>query len=162
MGLSNTLTWGSFQLDILFQAVYGNEVLNATRIETEGMFSVKNASAAVLDRWQAPGDISRYPRAIFGDPNRNSRISDRFIEDGSFLRLRTVTLSYTLPESALNRLSIQGLSVYLSGQNLWVWTRYSGYDPEVNRDGGSAISQGIDYGTYPQSRTITAGLQFDL
>ncbi len=162
VGLSNTLTWGSFQLDILFQAVYGNEVLNATRIETEGMFSVKNASAAVLDRWQAPGDISRYPRAIFGDPNRNSRISDRFIEDGSFLRLRTVTLSYTLPESALNRLSIQGLSVYLSGQNLWVWTRYSGYDPEVNRDGGSAISQGIDYGTYPQSRTITAGLQFDL
>ena len=160
-GLSNTLTWGPLQLDILFQGVFGNEVLNATRIETEGMFSVKNASASVLDRWQEPGDISRYPRAVFGDPNRNSRISDRFIEDGSFLRLRTVTLSYNLPQKALARLAIQQLSVYVSGQNLWVWTRYSGYDPEVNRDGGSAISQGIDYGTYPQSRTVTAGLQFD-
>ena len=161
MGLSNTVTAGSFQVDVLFQGVYGNDVLNATRIETEGMFSVKNATAATLTRWQSSGDITRVPRAVFGDPNRNSRISDRFIEDGSFLRLRTITLSYNLPPRVLDRLPLRQGSVYVSGQNLWTLTRYSGYDPEVNRDGGSAISQGIDYGTYPQSRTITGGIKLD-
>lgn len=161
IGLSNTISYGPFELDFLFQAVVGNDVLNATRIETEGMFSVKNASADVLDRWQSPGDITRIPRAVFGDPNQNSRISDRFIEDGSFLRLRTVTLNYRLPESVLSRLPIKQLNVYVSGQNLWTLTNYSGYDPEVNRDGGSAISQGIDYGTYPQSKTLTGGIQVD-
>ncbi|MDP5169080.1 MAG: TonB-dependent receptor, partial [Bacteroidia bacterium] len=161
VGLTNTFTSGPFELDFLLQGVYGNDVLNATRIETEGMFSVKNASADVLDRWQSPGDISRIPRAVFGDPNRNSRISDRFIEDGSYLRLRTLTLTYRLPAKVLSRLPLQQLSVYASGQNLWTLTSYSGFDPEVNRDGGSAISQGIDYGTYPQSRTITGGIQID-
>lgn len=161
VGLSNTVTYGSFELDFLFQGVVGNDVLNATRIETEGMFSVKNASSTVLDRWQAPGDITRIPRAVFGDPNQNSRISDRFIEDGSYVRLRTVTLTYRLPESVLSRLPIKQLTVYATGQNLWTLTSYSGYDPEVNRDGGSAISQGIDYGTYPQSKTLTGGIQVD-
>ena len=115
----------------------------------------------MLERWQNPGDITRIPRAIFGDPNRNSRISDRFIEDGAYLRLRTITLSYQLPPSLLDRLPIKQLSVYVSGQNLWTLTNYSGFDPEVNRDGGSAISQGIDYGTYPQSRTLTGGIQLE-
>ncbi|MFK7921931.1 MAG: SusC/RagA family TonB-linked outer membrane protein [Bacteroidia bacterium] len=161
LGLSNTLELGAFELNFLFQAVYGNEIFNATRIETEGMFSVKNGSTTTLDRWQQEGDITRIPRAVFGDPNRNSRISDRFIEDGSFLRLRNVTLTYHLPQNLLDKLPISDLILYMSGQNLWTLTNYSGYDPEVNRDGGSAISQGIDYGTYPQSRAITGGIQLN-
>jgi TonB-linked SusC/RagA family outer membrane protein len=161
LGFSNTFTFGGFSLDILLQSSIGNDVFNATRIETEGMFSVKNGSEATLDRWQNPGDITRIPRAVFGDPNDNSRISDRFIEDGSFLRIRNITLSYNLPNSITERFKIQNLSIYASGQNLWTLSGYTGYDPEVNRDGGNAISQGIDYGTYPQARIMTGGIKLD-
>ena len=161
IGLSNSISFGGFALDILFQAVLGNDVFNATRIETEGMFTVNNALATTATRWQNEGDITRIPRAVFGDPNQNSRISSRFIEDGSHLRLRNVTLSYNLPTELLNRFKVQAMSVYFSGQNLWILTDYSGYDPEVNRDGGSAISQGIDYGTYPQARILTGGLKLE-
>lgn len=161
IGLSNTFEYAGFSLDILLQSSIGNDVFNATRIETEGMFSVKNGSEVTLDRWQNPGDVTRIPRAIFGDPNENTRISDRFIENGSFLRLRNITLSYTLPKSVIKRINLQSLSVYVSGQNLWTLSDYSGYDPEVNRDGGSAISQGIDYGTYPQARILTGGIKLD-
>ena len=161
LGLTNTLTYGGFTLDVLLQSSIGNDIFNATRIETEGMFSVKNASATALNRWQNPGDITRVPRAVFGDPNENTRISNRFIEDGSFLRVRNITLSYNLSKAALKSLRMQSLSVYLSAQNLLTFSNYAGYDPEVNRDGGNAISQGIDFGTYPQSRIITAGLTLD-
>ncbi len=139
----------------------GNDVFNATRIETEGMFTVNNALATTATRWRNEGDISRIPRAVFGDPAQNSRISSRFIEDGSHLRLRNVTLSYRLPSELLSRFKVQNMSFYFSGQNLWILTDYSGYDPEVNRDGGSAISQGIDYGTYPQSKIFTGGLKLE-
>ncbi len=160
-GLTNTLTYKNFDLDFLFQAVYGNQVLNATRIETEGMNDVKNASAATLRRWKNPGDITDMPVAMFGDPNKNSRISDRFIEDGSYIRLRNVTLSYHVPLKWIPKFKVQRFDVYISGQNIWLKSKYSGYDPEVNRDGGSSISQGIDYGTYPQYRTIIGGVKID-
>lgn len=162
LGLTNTVSYGNFTLDVLVQSSIGNEVLNATRIETEGMSSVKNASITTLDRWQNPGDITRIPVATFGDPNGNNRISDRFIEDGSFVRIRNLTLSYDLPSNQLARLKIKNASVFITIQNLWVWSRYSGFDPEVNRDGGSAISQGIDYGTYPQPRMYMGGLRITL
>ena len=160
-GITNTITFKNFDLDFLFQAVYGNQVLNATRIETEGMNDVKNASAATLRRWKNPGDITDMPVAMFGDPNKNSRISDRYIEDGSYIRLRNVTLSYHVPLKWIPKFKVQRFDVYISGQNIWLKSKYSGYDPEVNRDGGSSISQGIDYGTYPQYRTIIGGVKID-
>lgn len=160
-GLSNIVSYKNFDLDFLLQVSYGNKVLNATRIETEGMFDVKNGSAATLNRWKNPGDITDMPVAMFGDPNKNTRISDRFIEDGSYLRLRNVTLSYHVPEKWITKFKITKLDIYLSGQNLWILSKYSGYDPEVNRDGGSSTSQGIDYGTYPQYRTIIGGVKID-
>lgn len=160
-GLSNIVSYKNFDIDFLLQVSYGNKVLNATRIETEGMFDVKNGSATTLNRWKNPGDITDMPVAMFGDPNKNTRISDRFIEDGSYLRLRTVTLSYHVPEKWIARFKITKLDLYVSGQNLWILSNYSGYDPEVNRDGGSSTSQGIDYGTYPQYRTIIGGVKFD-
>lgn len=160
-GLTNTLTYKNFDLDFLFQAVYGNQVLNATRIETEGMNDVKNASAATLRRWKNPGDITDMPVAMFGDPSKNSRISDRYMEDGSYIRLRNVTLSYHVPLKWIPKFKVQRFDVYVSGQNIWLKSKYSGYDPEVNRDGGSSISQGIDYGTYPQYRTIIGGVKID-
>jgi TonB-dependent starch-binding outer membrane protein SusC len=161
LGLGNTLRFGAFDLDFLFQSTLGNDVLNATRIETEGMFSVKNGTENTLTRWKNPGDISRLPRAVFGDPRQNSRISNRFIEDGSFLKLRSVTLSYHLPTRILARAKIKSLSIYMSGQNLWTRSNYQGFDPEVNREGGNSTAQGIDYGTYPQARTMIGGVQLD-
>jgi TonB-dependent starch-binding outer membrane protein SusC len=125
------------------------------------MNSVKNGSAETNNRWRQPGDITRMPRAVFGDPNRNARISDRFIEDGSFLRLRNITLTYNLPAALQKRLKLQQAALFFSGQNLWTLTRYTGYDPEVNRDGGSSTTQGFDYGTYPQARLMTGGFRFD-
>jgi TonB-linked SusC/RagA family outer membrane protein len=160
-GLSNTLTYKNFDFDFLFQACYGNDVLNGTRIETEGMNDVKNGSAATLNRWKKPGDITDMPVAMFADPNKNSRISTRFIEDGSYLKLRSVTLTYHLPTKWFTRAKIERCDVYLSGQNVLTFSNYSGYDPEVNRDGSSSISQGIDYGTYPQFRSIIGGIKID-
>ncbi len=160
-GLSNTISYKGFDIDFLFQASYGNDVLNATRIETEGMNDVKNGSTATLRRWKQAGDITDVPVAMFADPNKNSRISTRFIEDGSYLRLRNITLTYHLPVKWVQKIHVQKFDVYVSGQNLWVLTKYSGYDPEVNRDGSSSISQGIDYGTYPQFKTITGGFRIE-
>ncbi len=160
-GISNSVRFKSFRLDFMFQGVQGNDIFNATRIETEGMFSVKNASATTLNRWQQSGDVTDMPRAIFGDPMRNARVSSRFIEDGSYARLRAASLTYSLPQSLLNNFKISHMEVYVSGQNLLTFTAYSGYDPEVNRDGNSSTSLGIDYGTYPQSRTITGGVRLE-
>ncbi len=160
-GFTNVLSYKDFTLDIFFQGVSGNEIFNGSRIETEGMFDVKNALTTTLNRWQQPGDETDMPRAIFGDVPQNSRISDRFIEDGSFLRLKRVTLTYNLPRKILEKIRVSNLSVYASGQNLATWTNYSGYDPEVSRDGLSATSLGIDYGTFPQTRTIILGLNLE-
>ena len=160
IGLSNTFSYKNFDFDFLFQACNGNEVFNATRIETEGMFSVKNGSAETIDRWQTPGDITAIPIAVFGDPAKNSRISSRFIEDGSYLRLRSLALTYHMPKKIIKGFRLQKFDIYLSGQNVFVLSNYSGYDPEVNRDGNS-ISQGIDYGTYPQNRTIIGGVKIE-
>ncbi len=161
LGFGNNLTFGPFELDFLFQGSIGNDVFNATRIETEGMFSVGNASADVLTRWQNPGDITRVPRAVFSDPEQNSRISSRFIEDGSFVKLRNVTFTYRLPSTLTERLRLKSFALWFSGQNLLTFTKYKGYDPEVNSEGASAISQGIDYGTYPQSIIYTGGLRVE-
>ena len=122
---------------------------------------MKNGSAATLNRWKKPGDITDMPVAMFADPNKNSRISTRFIEDGSYLKLRSVTLTYHLPTKWFVRAKIERCDVYLSGQNVLTFSNYSGYDPEVNRDGSSSISQGIDYGTYPQFRSIIGGIKID-
>ena len=160
-GINNSIRWKNLRLDFLWQGVHGNEIFNATRIETEGMFSVKNASAATLTRWREQGDVTDMPKATFGDPFRNARVSSRFIEDGSYVRLRSAALSWSLPQMWLSPIGISNFEVYVSGQNLLTFTAYSGYDPEVNRDGNSSTSLGIDYGTYPQARTLTGGIRLD-
>lgn len=167
LGFSNGLTYGNFSLDLLIDGVYGNKVFDATRIETEGMFDVKNASAAVLRRWEKPGDVTDIPRAIFGDPAPdnsvpNSSISSRFLEDGSFVRLKNATLSYRFKGDWLRHAGIDGLRLYVTVQNLVTLTHYKGYYPEVNYAGTSSTTLGIDYGTYPQSKIYTFGINLSL
>jgi TonB-dependent starch-binding outer membrane protein SusC len=98
------------------------------------------------------------PRAVWGDPNQNRRNSDRFLEDGSFLRLRTVTLGYNFPKAIANKIKLDRLRLYVSGQNLWTLTNYKGLDPEVSTFNQSNTAPGTDFLTFPQMRTYTFGL----
>ena len=161
-GFVNDFTYRNLSLSILVDGVSGNKVFNATRIETEGMFDVKNSWAKTLRRWTKAGDQTDVPKAIFSDPDGNSRISSRFIENGSFVRLRNVTLGYRLSGDKLKRFGVSTIRLYVTAQNLHTFSDYKGYHPEVNRDGTNAISQGIDYGTYPQAKIFTFGLNLEL
>ncbi len=161
-GMTNTLSWKNFDLNIFFQGSQGNDIFNATRIDLEGMFDSKNQSTAVLRRWTPDNRDTDIPRAIGGGKVDNVRNSTRFVEDGSYLRLKAITLQYNFAPRRLENANIQRLSVYLTGQNLLTFTKYSGFDPEVNAFGRSATELGIDYGTYPQARTLTLGLNLEL
>jgi TonB-linked SusC/RagA family outer membrane protein len=161
-GFTNSLSYKGLSLSFLIDGVSGNKVLNATRIETEGMFDVKNSSAETLRRWKKAGDVTDIPRAVFADPDQNSRISSLFIEDGAFLRIRNLTLSYSLNNNMVGNWGITGIRIYATAQNLHTFTDYKGYHPEVNSFGTNAIAQGIDYGTYPQAKVFTIGLNLEL
>jgi TonB-linked SusC/RagA family outer membrane protein len=160
-GFTNNLSWKRWDLNLFFQGSYGNDVFNATRIDLEGMFDSKNQSTAVLRRWTPENRYTDIPRAVGGGNVDNVRNSTRFIEDGSYIRLKAITLSFQAIKSNKNRLGVQRLTVYTTGQNLLTFTRYSGFDPEVNAFGTSATELGIDYGTYPQARTITVGVNVE-
>lgn len=155
-GLTNNFTIGNFGLNVFIQGVYGNDVFNASRLESEAMTDFKNQYSSVLDRWREPGQVTDIPRSGFGD-RYNSELSTRFVEDGSYIRLKAVTLSYNVPPSLLNNLA-SSLRLYVTGENLLTLTNYSGYDPEVNAFGNNSVAQGIDYGTYPQTRTFSVGV----
>jgi len=154
-GITNNFSYKDFSLNIFLQGSQGNDVLNATRIETEAMEGPKNQSAAVLARWMKTGEVTNIPRS--GNSN-NSLISTRFIEDGSYMRVKAATLTYQLPSSLLSKVKISRARFYVTGENLFTITNYKGFDPEVNYAGGSNTVQGIDFGTYPQTRNLIFGL----
>lgn len=160
-GFSNTFSYKGFGLFVFIEGSQGNDILNATRIETEGLLDPKNQSTAVLNRWRQPGDITNIPRASFGNSD-NSRVSTRFIEDGSYLRFKAISLSYDFSDSLLEKLKLKGLRLYATGENVFTITNYSGFDPEVNAFGGSNTIRGIDFGTYPQTRNLIVGLSVKL
>ena len=154
---NNNVTYKGFGLTVFLQGVQGNDMLNATKIEAEGMSDPKNQSITVLDRWRNPGDVTNIPKATWGSTD-NSRISTRFIEDASYLRFKTISLSYNFSDELMEELKMGSLKLYFTGENLFTITNYSGFDPEVNAYGGSNTVRGIDYGTYPQTRNIIFGI----
>jgi TonB-linked SusC/RagA family outer membrane protein len=156
-GLTNTLSYKGISLMIFIAGSQGNDMLNGTRIDAEGMSDPKNQSTAVLRRWRNPGDVTDIPKSSWGVTD-NSRISTRFIEDGSYLRLKTVTLSYQIPKKVISKVKLTSVRLYATGENLLTFTNYSGFDPEVNAFGGSNTARGIEYGTYPQTRNIIFGV----
>ncbi|WP_052346330.1 SusC/RagA family TonB-linked outer membrane protein [Hymenobacter swuensis] len=157
-GVTNTFSFKGLDLSVFFQGSFGNDIYNANRQALESLSGPVNQLTTVLDRWTPTNTDTSIPRAVFGDPNNNGRFSSRWIEDGSYVRLKNLTLGYTLPASLINKARFSGLRVYVSGQNLLTWTDYSGYDPEVSADPFSATSSGRDFGVYPQARTYTVGL----
>jgi len=152
-GVTNTFSYKSFELSIFLQIVYGNDVFNATNIYLESADGIDQQTIAMVDRWKKPGDITNMPRV--GDAYKSSR----FIEDGSFLRIKNVTLSYSFNKKWISKIGMKTAKLYATVQNLFTFTKYSGMDPEVNYYGGSSnIIIGTDFFTYPQSRTILLGL----
>ncbi|MDF2186843.1 TonB-dependent receptor [Paraflavitalea sp. CAU 1676] len=168
-GLTNTVSYKNFELNVFFQGIQGNDVFNASRIETEGMYDSKNQSTNVLRRWTSAGQTTDIPRATGGsagapagyDNNYNSIVSSRFIEDGSYLRLKALTLSYKFSNNLIQKAGFSRLNLYVTGQNLFTITNYSGFDPEVSQNNPNGPAMGIDYGTYPQSRTFIFGISAD-
>ena len=153
-----TLNWKQFRLDVRFNYSLGNDVYNYMRSQLEGGSRFMNQTTAMLRRWQVEGQQTDMPRITFQDPMGNSRFSDRWIEDGSYLRLKQVTLSYDLP---LNSEYIQGLQFWIQGNNLLTFTKYLGSDPEFTMT-SSVIGQGIDLGHLGQSPSIVAGVKINL
>ena len=154
----NEFSFGGFDLNIFFQAVFGNEILNLIRRDTEGQAGLNNQSAAVKNRWTTLNTITNVPRPTGSDPNDNRRISSRFIEDGSFIRLRNISLGYNVPKNWLLRARIQQLRIYGSAQNIYTWTNYTGYDPEVGSFNQNPLINGVENGRYPISSSYTFGL----
>lgn len=159
-GMTHEFSFYNFTLSAFFQGSYGNDIFNASRIDSEGMFNSKNQTTAVLNRWRRPGMITDVPRA---GNDRNSRISSRFVEDGSFIRLKTLTLAYNFERSVIKKLGMEALTLYGTATNLFTLTKYRGYDPELSwlstgDESGAAAQMGIDWGTYPQTRSFIFGL----
>ncbi|SHJ19407.1 TonB-linked outer membrane protein, SusC/RagA family [Arenibacter nanhaiticus] len=154
-GLGNTFSYKGLELSAFFQWSYGNDVMNANRLIFEEMtHSAQNQYASVKNRWTPTNQDTDMFRALgrgFED------VSSRVIEDGSYIRLKTVNLSYAFSKKVLDKLQVNSLSIFLSGQNLITWTDYSGFDPDVSVN-RSAIMPGVDYSSYPVSRTFSLGL----
>ena len=161
-GFTNNLMYGPFELNLFIQFSYGNDIFNATRIFIEAMKGPDNQSVAILDRWRQPGDVTDIPRASENDPNANNRISSRFVEDGSYARLKNLTFSYNVKRQWVQRIGIQSARIFFTGANLITVTNYSGMDPEVNYRGDSNLLRATDFFTYPQARTYTFGINLRL
>jgi hypothetical protein len=149
-------------LIVFFQGVQGNKIYNALRTTTEGMVRFFNAGTKVLEAWTPSNTNTNVPRAASSDPNQNARPSTRFLEDGSYLRLKNVMFTYTLPEKALQSVTkgvVKNFRIYVSAQNILTFTKYTGYDPEVgNRVPSSTLNNGIDYAVYPQPKSYQVGI----
>ena len=158
-GLTNRVSWKGFDVSAFLQFSYGNSVLNLTNVTlvNTGSDIQSNQSRQALKRWKKEGDITSVPRYVFQN-TYNNYTSSRFIEDGSFLRLKNVSIGYNLPKKWIERFKITNTRIYASATNLWTLTNYSGPDPEVSTLDGSTASQGIDFFTLPQVKTVFAGL----
>jgi hypothetical protein len=156
-------SYKNFDLSVFFYSVQGNKIYNASRAITEGMIRFFNAGTQVLNAWTPTNTNTNIPRAISGDPNENARTSTRFLEDGSYFRMKNIILAYNIPNSTLQSLTkgvVSSFRIYVSAQNLLTVTNYSGYDPEVgNRTPSSSLTNGIDYAVYPQPKSYNVGIQ---
>jgi TonB-linked SusC/RagA family outer membrane protein len=153
-GVTGEISFMGFDLQMFWQGTQGNDIYNAT---VRYDFTYVNRPVSVLERWTGEGTSDFEPRVNLLDPNQNARVSDRFIEDGSFIRLKNLQIGYTLPSSLTSRLRLGSCRFYVSGQNVLTFTKYSGLDPEIGQI-GSSLELGIDKGFYPQARVFLAGL----
>ena len=163
-GISNNFGYKGFDLSLFFQGVQGNQIFNGggQYMSASASNGFDNQTSDQLKYWDKPGDITNVPepRLFFGNGTNSS---SRYLSDGSYLRLKTLTVGYTLPQTLTNRAKLQKVRVYVAAQNLLTITSYKGWDPEVNADyAASNITQGFDFYSAPQPKTITAGINIGL
>jgi TonB-linked SusC/RagA family outer membrane protein len=171
-GFTNNFSYKNFDLSVFFQYSYGNKIYNATRRWLETMtlndrtiIGGNTTQTAFDNRWQQPGDVTKYPVVNYDARNNNFTLPHTgWLEDGSYLRLKSLTVGYTFDSGLLSKLKLKSARVYLTGNNLLTFTKYSGFDPEVDHftgvNGGSnsGLLRGYDYGSYPQSRSFRLGI----
>ena len=145
-----------FDVNVFFQGVGGNKIYNGNNFQMMGMDSGRNFGVETLNAWTPSNTNTSMPRAVIGDPNGNNRASTRFLEDGGYLRIKTIQLGYSFQDLLNDSVDIDRLRLYVTGQNLFTFTDYSGLDPEV---GGSVLSRGIDRTLYPKYKSFIVGLQ---
>ena len=180
-GLTNSLSYKNFDLTVFLQGSEGNKIFNAGRLESEAMIFGINQSTAILNRWRKSGDVTTIPGVTTNGSANNSLISTRFLESGSYLRVKTITLSYKIDPKLLSGIGLSAASIYVSCNNLFTITKYKGFDPEVNSSGNATntsapagaingvpdtdsrnISIGLDNGAYPQAKMILFGINISL
>jgi len=154
-GFNNTFSYKSFSVSLFVQFQYGNDVINGMKYYLERMTTTDNQAASVLRRWRKQGDNTNIPRALDTD-DRNSRASSRWVEDGSYARLKYATFTYRLPTKLVQRAKLKSVDAFVTGNNLFTWTKYTGADPEIQL-GSDPTFIGIDQGLTPQTRGITLG-----
>jgi hypothetical protein len=157
-GFNNNLTYKGFDLNVFFQWSYGNQIYNANRMVLEGNGLVRtdvNQYASYIDRWSPENQTNRNYRS--GGQGPIGRFSSRMLEDGSYLRLKTISVGYNLPSDLVKKAYLSALRLTVAAQNLITWTKYSGLDPEVSVR-NSILTPGFDYSAYPQAQTIVFGL----
>ncbi|MBO3099442.1 SusC/RagA family TonB-linked outer membrane protein [Gelidibacter pelagius] len=154
--MSLSADYKNFDFNIFFQGVGGNKIYNGNDFRLLSLDTGRNFRTEAANAWTPSNTNTNIPRAVLGDPNRNSRASTRFLEDGDYLRIKTIQIGYSLPTSVLETLELDKFRVYLTGQDLFTFTKYSGLDPEV---GGDVLSRGIDINLYPKYKSIIFGVQ---
>src|SRR5690606_2409718 len=160
-GFGNDFTYKNFSLNVFFQFSYGNDIYSSINQERNSIVRYNNLSADALNRWREQGDITNYPKPVRDDPMQtDSRVSSRWVEDGSYIKLKNVNLRYTFPNSWINRIGLRKVDAFVTGTNLITWTKYTGFDPDVNSFSGLRV--GVDQGSYPQNRMFIFGLNIGL
>ncbi|MBO9573642.1 MAG: SusC/RagA family TonB-linked outer membrane protein, partial [Chitinophagaceae bacterium] len=158
-GLTNTVSYKNFDLTVFLQTSYGNKIFSNTRAELEMGNGYTNAYYTLLNRW-TPTNTNTDMHKAAEDPSPT--LSDRFVEDGSYLRLKNLTLGYTLPARIASKLRLKNARFYVTAQNILTWTNYTGIDPEVSRNGQDVLNSGIDNSIYPSNKTILGGVSISL
>jgi TonB-linked SusC/RagA family outer membrane protein len=168
-GLNFNASYKNFDFSLFLQGVQGVDIINTTRYFTEGVRNdAGNKATSILDRWTPENTNTSVPRLTFDDPNDNSRPSDRFVENGAYMRLKNVQLGYSIPGGLANRIGLSTCRVYVSTQNLFTLTKYEGFDPEVGVNQNNVGNQfrnlevGVDRGIYPQARVFLVGINLGI
>jgi len=161
-GFTNNFKYKNFDLSVFCQGSYGNDILNLTkRNGTLNASLYQNQLVDALNYWTPTNTNTDIPRPIGNTSNTNIVISDRYVEDGSYVRIQNVTLGFTIPQEVISRLKMTRVRIYGSAQNLYTFTKYSGYDPEIGSFNQNPLLTGIDNGRYPSPRTYSVGVNVE-
>ncbi|GHE39580.1 SusC/RagA family TonB-linked outer membrane protein [Sphingobacterium griseoflavum] len=160
-GISNDFSYKNFSLNVFFQFATGNDIYSEINHQRNSVIRYNNLSTDALNRWRQQGDVTNFPKPVRDDPRQSdSRVQSRWVEDGSYVKLKNVNFRYTFSPSLVQRIGLRKVDAFVTATNLITWTRYTGFDPDVNSYSGLRV--GVDEGSYPQSRTFIFGLNIGL